>query len=210
MPEGDEPRVAPLPLDQWDDRILAALQQGEGSLLSDQLKSALRDGDLPRLAEILPNPITSMLHHPELTGRYLAMNGVHLSQSSLPARWRELLVLRVSWRARSAYEWRQHVRMAPRFDITPDEVRAIAEGTGTWTPLEGALLAAADQLMDRYSIDESTWRVLAEHLDRRQLIEVPFVVGTYTTFAMACGAFRVQLEPALAAVDPVVALPTDG
>ena len=36
---------------------------------------------------------------------------------------------------------------------------------------------------------------LAEQLDERQLVELVFVVGTYTCLAMAFNSFGVQLEP---------------
>ena len=92
------------------------------------------------------------------------------------------MVLRVAWRTRSRYEWVQHVRLAPRVAITPEEIAAIAEGPGAdgWTPLEADLLAATDQLIDGYRVDDDTWKRLAEHLDERQLVELVFVVGTYT------------------------------
>ena len=66
-----------------------------------------------------------------------------------------------------------------------------------WTPLEADLLAATDQLIDRYRIDDDTWARLAEHLDERQLVELVFVVGTYTGLAMAFNSFGLQLDPDL-------------
>ena len=67
----------------------------------------------------------------------------------------------------------------------------------TWTPLEADLLAATDQLIDRYRIDDDTWARLAEHLDERQLVELVFIVGTYTALAMAFKSFGLQLDPDL-------------
>ena len=93
------------------------------------------------------------------------------------------MVLRVAWRTRSDYEWVQHVRLAHglrrhrRGDRQRSRDGADADG---WTPLEADLLAATDQLIDGYRIDDATWARLAEHLDERQLVEVVFVVGTYT------------------------------
>jgi alkylhydroperoxidase family enzyme len=69
-----------------------------------------------------------------------------------------------------------------------------------WTPLEADLLAATDQLVDGYRIDDATWARLAEQLDEPQLMEVAFVVGTYTCLAMAFNTFGIELDPDL---DPV-------
>ena len=81
-----------------------------------------------------------------------------------------------------------------------EEVQAIAAGTGTWTPLEADLLAATDQLIDRYRVDDDTWERLAQQLDDRQLVELVFVVGTYTGLAMAFNSFGLQLDPELQAI----------
>jgi alkylhydroperoxidase family enzyme len=110
------------------------------------------------------------------------------------------MVLRVAWRTRSTYEWVQHVRLAQGCGITEDEIDAIARGAdagATWTPLEADLLAATNELIDRYRIDERTWARLAEHLDERQLVEVVFVVGTYACLAMAFNSFGLELDPEL-------------
>ena len=120
-----------------------------------------------------------------------------LREPALGHRARELMVLRVAWRTRSRYEWAQHVTLAPRFEITRDDIDAIARGgdADDWTPVERDLLAATDQLIDRYRIDDDTWARLAEQLNQRQLVEVVFVVGTYTCLAMAFNSFGLQLDP---------------
>jgi alkylhydroperoxidase family enzyme len=90
----------------------------------------------------------------------------------------------------------QHVRLSQRYNVTPEEIEAVADGgnAGAWTPLEAALLTATDQLLDDYRIDDDTWARLAEHLDERQLVEVVFVVGTYSCLAMAFNSFGLELD----------------
>lgn len=193
-----EPRLPPLPVESWGEEIIDALEIGRASLLNDQLRAALDGRDPTALAAVLPNAITTLLYHPALAGRFLAFNGALLSHAVLSERWRELMVLRVAWRTKSEYEWRQHVRMAPRFGITADEVRAVAEGGTEWVAPEGELLAAVDQLLDTYTIDAPTWDALAAHLDQAQLVELPFVVGTYVMLAMAYKSFAMQPDAGLA------------
>jgi len=160
--------------------------------------------DAPRV----PNVLTTMMRHPALAGPFLTYNNVLLRTPAIEPRLRELVVLRVAWRTRSPYEWVQHVRLAPRFGITAEEIDAIAQGAdaGTWTPLEADLLAATDQLIETYRVHDATWARLAEHLDERQLIEVPFIVGTYTCLAMAFNSVGLELDPELETV-PAPPLP---
>jgi 4-carboxymuconolactone decarboxylase len=147
----------------------------------------------------MPNALSTLMHHPALAGPFLTYNNVLLQTPTLDPRARELIILRVAWRTRSRYEWVQHLRLAPRVGITPEEIAAVADGADAdaWTPLEADLLAATDQLLDGYRVADDTWSRLAEQLDERQLVELVFVVGTYTALAMAFNSFGLQLDPDL-------------
>lgn len=200
---GAEPRLAPLPAGRWDEEVVDALELGRSALLSDELQAALDSRDPDRLAKVLPNAITTMLYNPRLAGAWLAFNGALLRDLALSPRNRELVVLRVAWRTRSRYEWLQHVRMAPRHGITPEEVGRIATEAcpGPWAPLEGDLLAATDQLLGTHTITAATWQRLARSMDQRELVELPFVIGAYATLAMAFNTFGIQPDPQYQSVE---------
>ncbi|MFN8034813.1 MAG: carboxymuconolactone decarboxylase family protein [Acidimicrobiia bacterium] len=185
-------RLAPIPVEQWGDDARDALR----GWLHDGADMFLADGPGARR---VPNVLGALMHHPRLAGPWLAYNDVLLNTPALDARLRELAILRVAWRARSDYEWLQHVRMARQVGITAQEVEAIAgvADTEPWTPLQSDLLAATDQLIDRFCIDDTTWARLAGQLDARQLVELVFVVGSYTCLAMAFNSFGLELDPDL-------------
>jgi 4-carboxymuconolactone decarboxylase len=195
----DGPRIPPLATDEWGEDAVAALrtafgEQGAERLLSDE------PGTPP-----MPNVLTTLMRHPALAGPLLTYNAVLLRTPTVEPRLRELMILRVAWRTRSAYEWAQHVSLAPRTEITAADIDAVARevDTGVWSPLEADLLRATDQLIDQYCIDDETWSRLAEHLDERQLVEVAFVVGTYTCLAMAFNTFGIELDPDLDTTAPL-------
>ncbi len=145
----------------------------------------------------MPNVLATLMHHPVLAGPFLTYNNVLLQTPTLEPRLRELMILRVAWRTRAKYEWAQHVRLATRLAITADEIDAVRSGADAegWAPLEVDALRATDQLIDGYRIDDDTWGRLTEQLDERQLVELVFVVGTYTGLAMAFNTFGLQLDP---------------
>ena len=109
------------------------------------------------------------MHHPALAGPFLAYNNVLLQTPTLGHRLRELMILRVAWRTARRYEWAQHVRLAARVGITAEEIAAIGDGPDAdrWTPLEADLLAATDQLIDRYRVDDDTWDAARRAARRR-------------------------------------------
>jgi alkylhydroperoxidase family enzyme len=188
-------RVAPLPVEEWGDDVVAALSNSFGRETADRFLAAGTDA--------VPNVLGTLLRHPGLAGPFLAYNNVLLFTPTLPPRLRELMVLRVAWRTRSIYEWVQHVRLALSCDVTREEIDAIARGaeTETWAPIEADLLAATDQLVDGYRIDDTTWARLAGHFDERQLVELLFVVGTYTALAMVFNSLGLELDDELDSVD---------
>ena len=181
------PRIPPLPEACWDDAVRAALDRGSSSL---------------RVAKT-PNVVGTLLHHPDLAGRFLAYNGLFVTDSTIDVRLRELLILTVARAARSPYEWLQHVRTAERYGVGPEDIGAIAAGArlDSWSPAEVAAVDAAAQLLDGYSVDDATWSRLMTHFDYRQVVEIVFAVGTYACLAMSVNAFRVQLDPELENID---------
>jgi 4-carboxymuconolactone decarboxylase len=89
--------------------------------------------------------------------------------------------------------------MAGAAGMSQEEISAISEGPGWpgWSPLEAALLRAVDEMVtDRYISDE-TWGVLAKHLDRKELMDLVFTVGTYDLLAMAFDTFGLELDPGM-------------
>jgi alkylhydroperoxidase family enzyme len=186
-------RLAPLPREQWGDDVREALAAGFSPEVAGRFLAA-GPGAIP-----VPNVLATLMHHPGLAGPFLAYNRVLLHRPVLDPRVRELAVLRVAWRTRSPYEWAQHVRIARGLGVTDDEIDAVVAGpdAGRWRPLERDVLTATDECVDHHRVGDDTWRRLAGELDDRQLVELVFVIGTYTCLAMAFNSFGLQLDEEL-------------
>jgi AhpD family alkylhydroperoxidase len=126
----------------------------------------------------------------------LNFNGHVLYGTTLTARQRELLVLRVASRRKCDYEWAQHAILAKDAGIRDEEISRIAEGPAApgWTPVERSLLTAADELLADAKVSTETWGVLAGEFDDRQLMDIVFTVGTYEMVAFALRSFAVEPE----------------
>lgn len=135
-------------------------------------------------------------HHPPLTGAYNQLIGHLLYASTITARQRELLVLRVAALRDAHYLWEQHAESAGDAGIAGTEVERVESGPEAegWSPVEAALLRAADELVQNARIADATWVILAGELDTQQLMDVVFTVGAYDLLAMALRTFEIELD----------------
>lgn len=159
---------------------------------TEELLAAFRRADGTDL-----NIFATLAHHPKLLKRWSAFGGTLLFGGRLPARDRELLILRTAWLCKAEYEWGQHVLIGRDAGITDEEIERIPEReiSGDWGPREQALLRAADELHERSLISDQTWKELAADYDNQQLIEVCMVVGQYHMVAFTLNSLGVELEP---------------
>ncbi len=186
------PRIEPLTAEKLDDEAQAALRVGFPRA-ADQFLSGAPDGPP------LPTVLGLLLNHPKLAGPWFAYNNVLLFDPAIDPRQRELMILRVAWRARGDYEWLQHVRLAQQLGVTNAEIEAIAVGADarSWSPVEADLLRAVDELFDDSRIGDATWARLSDHFDTRQLMELTFVVGSYLCLAFVFNSADLPLDPGL-------------
>ncbi len=174
--------------------------------MDDALTALRPPGSAPRPAGA-PRPSSNILgvfaQYPVLAKAFFTFNS-HLFRSSLTARHREMATVRVGWLRHAEYEWAQHVRMAKNIGMSAEEVDAINVGPDSpvWGPEDATVLRAVDELVnDRYISDE-TWKRLAEHLDRQQVMDLAFTVGAYDTLGMVMNTFGVELDPGLPEFPP--------
>jgi len=172
------PRIPPIGEDEADEQIRALL---------DEVR-------LPNAEAV--NIFATLVRYPGLYRRWMPFAGKLLA-GKLPARDRELLILRSAWRCASSYEWGQHVRIAKQAGLSDDEIDRVAAGPHApgWDAPDRALLTAVDELHDDQCIADHTWDALAARYDERQMIELPMLVGQYHMLAFALNSLGVQREP---------------
>jgi alkylhydroperoxidase family enzyme len=144
------------------------------------------------------NIFATLVRNPGLFRHWLPFGGKLLS-GKIPARERELVILRTAWLCRSTYEWGQHVLVSRSTGVTDDEIARVRLGpdADAWGDFERVLLRAADELHADACIGEETWAALAARYDDKQLIELPMLVGHYHMVAYTLNSLGVQLEPGL-------------
>jgi len=173
----DKPRVAPLADAQLDPELRARF--GSGPIL---------------------NIFRTLANHPALARRWLVFGNHVLAKNTLPAREREIAILRIGWLCRSGYEWGQHVVIGRASGLTDEEIARIAKGPDApgWSAADRALLRATDELHEDAFVTDATWAELSKSWSTQQLMDLVFTVGQYNLVSMALNTFGVQAEPGLA------------
>ncbi len=196
-----EPRIPPLPTDQWGEDVRAGIAALFPAGATEELH---RSKGGPKGLNILG----TLAQYPAMMEKYHTFAGHVLYLNSLESRHRELLILRVAVLRGVEYEWRQHVYIARELGVTEDELGRIAEGSRAagWSPFEGKLLQAVDELVIDAQLSDETWAVLAGELDQHQLMDLVFTVGNYDLLAMVFLSFGVPVDTDLAKVPPPLPL----
>ncbi len=158
------------------------------------------DGEL---AEILENALTvdgsplnifaTMGHHPKLLKRFNLLGGYLLNKGLIPAREREIVILRVGWNAQAVYEFGQHTLIGKQAGLNDAEIVGLAGGSHDWSDDDQALIDLADDLCRDDVVSDDTWARLGRWSDADK-IELVIVAGFYRLVSGFLNTFGVQLD----------------
>ena len=142
--------------------------------------------------------LTGLDDHPALRAGVEPFHRYISSESSLPARDRELLILRIASLSRSPHVWRAHVPLAQAAGLSSTDIAragGVPDARGA-IDFEGALLRAADELHAQSFVSDITWRALAARYDRHQLMDTVFTVAHYSMWAMTWNTIGTVIDDA--------------
>lgn len=198
MQDNHDTRLTPLLPPEWNAEILEALGAFPSGLQFVLSKWEAGGEDARGM-----HTLGALAHYPALARAFLTLNRHVAQNSTLSARERELLILRISWLKQSEYEFIQHEILGLRAGLTQEEVDRTQHGPDApgWSADDAALLRVADDLHAGARIADSTWAALRPRYDTRQIMDMVFLVGCYAMLAMAMGTFDVLLEPGVKTFD---------
>jgi alkylhydroperoxidase family enzyme len=172
------PRLAPL-----DD---AAMTDEQRSMI--EPAKVLRDPPL--------NIFTTLVRHPKLYRRAMALGSQFMFEGLLTPRQREVVILRVAGRTCAEYEYGQHVEIGQGSGLSLAEIESLVsdELAPSIDEVERALVAMVDDLCAEDCVSDSTWAALATHFDDRQIMEAIVLAGYYRLLAGLLNSCGVQLD----------------
>ena len=175
----DKPRLDPLPADQLDPKFIPAAARGQA-----------------------PNVLKTLARYPALLERWMGLARYILEENSLPAREREIAILRTGWLCQSGYEFGQHTRIGKQAGLSDAEVVRITRGPDAegWSDLDRTLLRATDELCNDAFISDATWGELQSKWSEQQMVDLIFTVGQYNLVSMALNSLGVQLDEGVSGI----------
>ncbi|MEM9571368.1 MAG: carboxymuconolactone decarboxylase family protein [Pseudomonadota bacterium] len=132
-----------------------------------------------------------------LNNNWSVMAGHLFFKNSLTSRQREIIVLRITWRCRSDYEFINHLEIARnRKLMSEDEMLDLTRDTTqlAWNREETALISATNEIAETTEMSDETWGILNETLSIPQIMDVVMTVGGYTLNSMACNSLTVDID----------------
>jgi len=118
--------------------------------------------------------------------------------SRLEPRLRQLAILQVGYVTRSAYEYSHHILISREFEVSDDDIRAIAEETAgrttTLEPLARAVLRAAREMTLDVALCDDTFDALRQGLDPERLTDLIITIGHYNSLVRVLAAMRIDVE----------------
>ena len=142
------------------------------------------------------NIFGTIAHHPKLLKRFMNFAGLFLNKGLLPAREREIVILRVGWNCQSVYEFGQHTVIGQRVGLSLTEIGALTMSSNefNWSERDIALIAMSDELCADDCVSEATWNLLKTHWKENELIELVMVAGTYRLVSGFLNTMGVELD----------------
>lgn len=171
------PRINPIHEDDWNETQRASLGR---QIIRGKVANIFR----------------TFANHDSLAKRWMVFANHVLFKSTLSARDREIVILRIGWLCQAEYEWGQHVVIGKDVGLTDEEIACIKEGSvaSVWSEHESLLINATDELHSDAFISDETWNGLAKNYSDQQMMDLVFTCGQYNLVSMALNSFGVQLD----------------
>lgn len=181
-------RIRPRPpaeLDPAERALYDAITSGPRARGPQHFPLTARDGSLR-------GPFDAFLLSPAIGGALQEVGAAIRYRTALHDRARELAILLVAARWRSAFERESHEAIARALGFTDAELAAIrTEDASAFTGSEGVIARTVLALLDG-DLDDEAWGAASASLGAAVVFELTTLVGYYATLALQLRVFRVD------------------
>jgi alkylhydroperoxidase family enzyme len=114
----------------------------------------------------------------------------------LDPKLRELAIIRTGIVGDSRFEYSQHLKLARMVGIPEEKLAAIKGWTTSdlFSPVERAVMAAADEILARNLVEDETFAALQRHLSDAQILELFVVIGLWRMHGLIVRALHLEYD----------------
>lgn len=135
-----------------------------------------------------------LLNSAPLVRGWEAMFTAIRNRASLPARLRELAILRIAMLNGARYEFDAHVPHAQKAGVPDQAIEALSTGvvSGALAPLDRLVLELTDAMTRDIEVADALFERVREHFDAEQLVELVATIAAYNMVSRFLVALRIE------------------
>lgn len=140
------------------------------------------------------NVYRAIARRPPLLEPFRAFGRAVWEHCGLSARERELAILAVGAELRAEYEFHQHVRIALREGIDPEEIRAVVAGEDDRFDVDERVLLSYVRRYVTREVDDTVCGALAAAYDEPTVVGTSLLAGVYAMVGLLGDALALETE----------------
>ena len=182
-------RMPPIPADRMTDAQVKAAQEFKAARGTDVF-----------------GPFVPLLRSPDLMNRVRAIGDYLRFKSVLGPKLSEFVIIMTARQFNQPYEWSVHQPLALKAGLSPDIVKAIAEGRrpDRMAEDEAVLYDVWDELYRTMGLSDATYARAVGKFGEHGLMDAVNLVGFYTMQALTLNTARTPVPPSSPVLTPLV------
>lgn len=137
-----------------------------------------------------------LLHSPPIAEGWLTFLTAVRQKCQLPARYRELCILRVALLNRAHYEYEGHVPHALKGGVRQAQIDALEnwQQSSEFDATERDILAYADSMTRQIQVPDEIFQAVKSRLDERQMVEITATIGAYNCVSRFLESMKIDSD----------------
>jgi AhpD family alkylhydroperoxidase len=139
-----------------------------------------------------------LLHSPPVADGWRALMTAIRQQTTLPGALREMIIVRIAHLNGAGYEAEQHVPIARREGVTPEQLAALADGepaADLFSAEQRAALALTDAMTGRIRVEGDVWQAVRAIWSEREIVELVATIASYNMVSRFLEALEIHGGP---------------
>jgi alkylhydroperoxidase family enzyme len=142
------------------------------------------------------NIFRGLLHSPSGASAVYGVIDSLFFRGAVAPRARELVILRVGWRAGSEYVFCNHVRISRDLGIADEDILGVRdpERCRAYSDIDRHVIRLADELFDAVEVTATTWPTLENAFTHDALVELVLIAGFWRAIAGFVKSAKIPLD----------------